>query len=421
MWDDRNSTSKYGFLLRIPVLYPKLSVAILGAGHSGLALAGYLSLHGHSVAIWNRSAARIDPIAAKGGIELSLPGAIPTFAPIRMATTSMGAVLAGARRVLVAVPAFAHADVARRCAAHLRDGQTVLLLPGRTGGALEFERTLRRAGNRAHITLGEANTFPFASRCNGPGAAVIHGVKAEVEAAALPASRTSELLAACRPLLPTLSPACSVLQTSLANVGAILHPAITLLNADRIARGESFDFYTDGVTPAISAVLAAADSERLRVAEAYGAATCPLQNWIATAYGHHATTVHAALAGNPVYVGIKAPPGLNHRYLLEDVPTGLIPLIELGEAAGLECPTLRALVKRARAVLGGEPWRLPRTLDVLGLEGLSITSIRTLVERGFVSGANDFMRARANSLPVLAPRRRRVRALPGCTALLSGA
>jgi opine dehydrogenase len=301
--------------------------------------------------------------------------------------------------VLVAVPAYAHADIARKCAPHLRDGQTVLLLPGRTGGALEFQRTLLKAGCRAHVTLGEANTFPFASRCNGLGSAVIYGAKAEVQAAALPAMRTPELLAACRPLLPMLAPARSVLHTSLANVGAILHPVITLLNADRIARRELFDFYTDGVTPTASAVLADADRERLRIAGAYGVAACSLQQWIASAYGHRADTVHAALVGNPAYIGIKAPLGLDHRYLLEDVPTGLIPLIELGKAARVACPTLRALVARARAVLGGESWQVARSLDKLGLEGLSIRSIRTLVEKGLRPIPSDAIPSGASALP----------------------
>jgi opine dehydrogenase len=206
-----------------------------------------------------------------------------------------------------------------------------------------------------------------------------------------------------------LSPARSVLHTSLGNVGAILHPVITLLNADRIARGESFDFYTDGVTPAISAVLAAADEERLRVAGAYGVAACSLQRWIATAYGHRANTVHAALVGNPAYIGIKAPSELEHRYLLEDVPTGLIPLIGLGKAAGVACPTLRALVSRARAELGGTPWRHARTLDVLGLEGQSTRAIRNFVGTGFAAGSGRIVRAGADSMPVFDPTRVRAK------------
>src|SRR3974377_2250326 len=90
---------------------------------------------------------------------------------------------AAATVVLVAVPACGHADVARACAPWLRDGQKVLLLPGRTGGALEFRRVLQAAGCHARILLGEANTFPLAARCIGPAEAVVFGTKSDVQAA----------------------------------------------------------------------------------------------------------------------------------------------------------------------------------------------------------------------------------------------
>jgi opine dehydrogenase len=362
-------------------LYNRISsVAVLGAGHGGLALAAHLGRQGHRVALWNRSPARVAPVAARGGVRLTPAGGAASFAPIAVATDSMAVALAGARVVLVAVPASGHADVARACAPHLRDGQAVLLLPGRTGGALEFRQVLRRAGCRARVVLGEANTFPFAARRTGPADALIYGAKAEVLAAALPATRTPELLEACRPYLPTLAPARSVLHTGLGNVGAVLHPVITLLNARRIAAGEAFDFYTEGVTLRVAAVLAAADAERLRVARAYGVAADSLRDWVAAAYGHHADTVQAAVAGNPAYVGIKAPNTLAHRYLLEDVPTGLVPLLELGASAGLKLPTLAGLVDLARLTLGGERWARPRTLDALGLAGLSPAAVRARVE-----------------------------------------
>ncbi len=358
------------------------SVAILGAGHGGLALAGELARHDHRVALWNRSPERVAPVSARAGIRLTSPGSAVAFAPIAVATSRMAVALADARRILVAVPASGHADVARACAPHLRDGQTVLLVPGRTGGSLEFRSALREAGCRAHILLGETNTFPVAARCVGPAEAVVYGTKSEVTAAALPATRTPELLAGWRPLLSMLSPARSVLHTGLANLGAILHPVIALLNADRIKAAVPFDFYAEGVTPRVAAVLAAADAERLGVARAYGVSTPTLPGWIAAAYGHRADTIEAAVGGNPAYVGIKAPTTLEHRYLLEDVPTGLIPLVELGRAAGLALSALSGLVDLARAALGGEPWRRPRTLDALGLEGLSARAIRAFVERG---------------------------------------
>ena len=356
-----------------------LSVAVLGAGHGGLALAGYLSQQGHRVALWNRSPTRTDPIAALGGVRLTMPGSIPTVAQLAVASSNIADALLDASVVLVAVPASGHADVARVCAPYLRDGQTVLLLPGRTGGALEFRSVLRAAGCRADILLGEANSFPFAARNVGPAEAVIFGAKAELAAAALPANRTAELVSACRPFLPMLAAAPSVLHTGLSNLGAIMHPTITLLNAERIERGDTFDFYSEGVTQRVADVLAAADEERLRVADAFGVAVQSLPTWIAAAYGHHAESIKEAVGGNPAYVGIKAPGTLLHRYLLEDVPTGLIPLIELGEAAGLALPTLRYLVNLARTKLGGERWQNPRTLASLGLAGLGVDEIRDRV------------------------------------------
>jgi opine dehydrogenase len=355
------------------------SVAVLGAGHGGTALAGMLARRGHRVALWNRSPERLDAVRNGGRIHLTLPGGANAEVSIARATSGIAVALAAAEVVLVAVPASGHVDVAQSAAPHLRDGQTVLLLPGRTGGALEFRRVLREAGCGARILLAEANTFPIAARSTGPARAVVFAEKSELLAAALPSARNGELLEACRPILPMIAPCRSVLQTGLANVGAIIHPAITLGNADRIRRGDRFDFYTDGVTPSVAATLEAADAERLRIARAFGLAVDSLVNWIGTVYGHHANTVQEAVAGNPAYRGLTAPTTLEHRYLLEDVPTGLIPLLELGRAAGMRLPTLSGLVDAARAVLGGVRWQRPRTLAALGLSGMTPDAIRAFV------------------------------------------
>jgi opine dehydrogenase len=155
----------------------------------------------------------------------------------------------------------------------------------------------------------------------------------------------------------------------------------------------------------VAAALAAADAERLRVARTYGVAAQSLRAWIASAYGHHGGTIQAAVGGNPAYVGIRAPATMDHRYLLEDVPTGLIPLLELGTAAGLRLPTLQGLVDRARVALGGEPWDCPRTLDALGLDGLDTASVRTCVEYGFVPAERTAAPAFVSPLAGLFPGR----------------
>ncbi|MCG0239055.1 MAG: NAD/NADP octopine/nopaline dehydrogenase family protein [Firmicutes bacterium] len=382
-------------------------VAVLGAGHGGLALAGYLAARGVPVRLWNRSPAPLAAVEAQGGILLEVPEEDgPVRVRPRRVSCDLGEVVRGAEAILVAVPASAHRELARRLAGHLQDGQAVLLLPGRTGGALEFVRELDAAGCSARVLVGEAQTFPFASRTLGPGVAAILGVKRTVPVAALPARRTPELIALFRPLLPMLEPAPSVLHTSLENMGAVLHPAITLLNAGRIEAGPGFRFYAEGVTPGVARAVATVDGERLAVARAFGTPVRSLLEWLRDAYGGappdpwgeepagglaeawgaEAAALQAALARNPAYADILAPLSLDHRYLWEDVPTGLVPLAALGAAAGVETPAISGLVHLAASLHGRDYAAQGRTLARMGLSGLGPDEILTFVMEGSVAG-----------------------------------
>ena len=167
----------------------QMKYAVLGAGHGGLAVAGHLGLMGHQVRLWARNPQALDGVAQSGGVMLS--GVVEGFGPVDVRPDLAGA-LAGADLVLVVVPASAHREIAYNCAPYLRSGQKVLLMPGRTAGAIEFRHTLRAAGCTADVLVGEAQTFLYASRRTGPASARIHGIKRTVCAAALPARRTMD-------------------------------------------------------------------------------------------------------------------------------------------------------------------------------------------------------------------------------------
>ena len=68
---------------------------------------------------------------------------------------------------------------------------------------------------------------------------------------------------------------------------------------------------------------------------------------------------------------IKAPAGLDHRYLHEDVGYGLVPMAELGRLAGVATPAMDALIHLAGLALGIDYARDGLTLRRLGLAGLS--------------------------------------------------
>ncbi|ADU51019.1 NAD/NADP octopine/nopaline dehydrogenase [Thermaerobacter marianensis DSM 12885] len=355
-------------------------VAVIGAGHGGQAMAAYLGLLGFRVTLYNRSPGPLEPIAAQGGIHLE--GEVEGFGPVERVACTIGPELRQCRLVMVVVPATVHRQVARWCAPFLGDGQVVVLHPGRTGGALEFHTALREAGNRADVLVGEAQTLLFASRVTGPARVRIYGFKRQVRAAALPAVRNAELLAVLREVLPLFTAAESVLETSLDNVGAVFHPVPLLLNAGRVEAGQPFEYYRQGITPAVARAVEALDAERLAVAEALGLQLRSARQWLADAYGARGADLYEAVQANPAYQGIGAPGTLAHRYLDEDVPASLVPMAALARRLGVPTPVMDGVIHLAGAVRGTDYWRCGRTLADMGLDGMSAEQIRRWVSLG---------------------------------------
>ena len=178
--------------------------AVIGAGHGGKAMAAHLALLGCQVTLYNRTAERVAAIKARGGIDLENADGPRGFGRIACVTSDMAEALADADLVMVVVPSSAHADIAKAAAPHLRDGQIVVLHPGRTLGAIEFDKVLRDHGCRADVTVAEAETFIYASRSDGPAQARIFRIKEAVPVAALPATRTPRVLDALAARLPAV-------------------------------------------------------------------------------------------------------------------------------------------------------------------------------------------------------------------------
>jgi opine dehydrogenase len=358
------------------------SIAVLGAGNAGRALAGDLARLGAEVLLWNRTPDHIAEIADVGRIELE--GAVTGFGKLKLVTSDVAEVLAEADLVMVCVPAFAHRDVARACAPHLRPGQIVVLNPGRTFGALEFLDELRNQQSEPDIVVAETATFIFASRSSGPVRSRVMRVKQAVGVATIPCSHTSDVVARLKAWYPQFTEADCTLDTSFANVGAVVHPAITLLNTARIENSQGrFDFYIDGVSPGVGLVLEAVDRERLAVADLLGVSVRSMKSWLVSAYRAEGRNLYEAIQANEGYRGISAPPTMENRYMLEDVPMSMVPMASAGRGFGLTPRAIESVIDLAGLVHQTNYWSRGRTLKSLGLEGLSPAEIRQVASEGY--------------------------------------
>lgn len=362
----------------------KTRFTVLGAGHGGKTMAAHLALLGYEVALWNRTPSHIEGIAARGGIELDSPDNGPHgFGALALVTGDLKKAIRFGDMIMVVVPSSAHRELAKACAPHLRDGQMVVLHPGRTCGAIEFDWVLRQERCRADVLVAEAQTLLYACRSTGQAHAQIYGIKDVVHLAALPATRTADVLEVIRQPFPQFVDGGNVLQTGLDNMGAMFHPAITLLNAGWIeCTHTTFQFYLDGVSHATARVLEVLDRERVTIASALGVRAHTALDWLQIAYGVTGNCLYEAIHNNARYEGIEAPMTLEHRYISEDVPMSLVPLAALGRRYGVKTRAVDALVNLASIIHKTDYWRRGRTLDRLGLEELSVSELTHYVLEG---------------------------------------
>jgi len=354
---------------------------VLGAGNGGLAMAAHLVLKGFEVKLYNRSQPRLNPVIARGGIEIT--GQVEGFAPISVATTDPEEAIKNVDVLMVVVPANGHRFIAQKVATYLEDGQIVLLNPGRTGGAIEFRNVLREEGCRADVIVAEAQTFIYASRALNPAQVHIYRIKNSIPVAALPKTDTDKSLQLIRQAFPEFVKAENVLKTSLDNIGSVFHPALTILNAARIEnkRGE-FQYYIEGNSPTVSRILEAIDRERLDVAKALKVNAISAVEWLEVAYDATGSNLFEAMQNNSGYYGINAPPTLQTRYITEDVPMSLVPIASLGEKFQVEVPTILAIIHLACVLHQTDYWEQGRTVEKLGIQDLTADQLLMLVEHG---------------------------------------
>ena len=359
--------------------------AIIGAGNGGRAMAAHLALMGLDVTLYNRPYSHIEIIARRGGIDLeSYEGGPHGFGKLHTITDDMETAVKGAQVIMVVLPSSAHAEIAQKMACHLKDGQTIILHPGRTLGAIEFDVVLRRSGCNVDVNVAEAETFIYASRADGPAQARIFRIKEAVPLAALPATRTPLVLEQIQVAFPQYIDGINVLQTGLNNMGAIFHPALTILNAGWIeATHGDFQFYIDGVTPSVARVLETLDRERVTVASAMGIRARTALEWLQLAYNVTGDNLHDRIHNQSGYYGIKAPATLNHRYIFEDIPMSLVPIAALGERYGVSVNGINSVIRLACILHRTDYWRRGRTLDKLGIKDLSVSELTTYVTTGW--------------------------------------
>lgn len=358
------------------------SIAVIGAGNGGTAMAAYLASLGVQVRLCDLFPQYIEPIQQAGGIDLTLAGTT-SRQTLAMAATDAAQAISGVSLILVVTPSFTHKMIAQACCSALTDGQTVVLNPGRTGGALEFLNTVRAGGCQADITVAETQTLIYACRKTGPAAVEIYGVKQRVVLGAFPANRVQRVLELLHPFYPQFAPGKNCLETSLSNIGALFHPTPILLNVGRIETDpRGYRYYWEGISPGVAGLIHAIDEERMAVARAYGVQVLSAEEWLRESYDTHGEDLYHLIQNNAAYGDIMAPKSIQARYVTEDVPMSLVPISELARIAGVPTPNMDAVIQLTSTIYHTDFRAQGRSAASLGLEGMSKEQAAHYLETG---------------------------------------
>ena len=310
-----------------------------------------------------------------GRIEMTGYGRRGVARPAEI-TTDLARVLGAARQVHLLLPAIRHLELFEALAPHLRDDHQVVVWSGNFG-SLRLAEFLRARGGPSPL-IGETSTVPYSTRVARPGEVHIQALATWILVAALPATRTAELMDACAPLWPgVVRPAVHVLQAAFSNPNTIVHAPPAILNLGRIERTQGdFFVYAEGITPSVSRIVGALHAELGAVASAFGFQTWDYQP---DDFAPPASVVTAVFQGPQAIDELsrsRGPSGARHRYLTEDIPYGLVPIGRLGRLAGVATPLLDALVTLGSAASEQDFWATGPTLEALGLPWADPASVR---------------------------------------------
>lgn len=308
-----------------------MKIAIVGAGAIGLGLAALCENLGHTALVVSPSGASTAFLAAG---PLHAVGTVAgTFEP-RAAT--LAEALDEASLVVFAVPANAMGRLIAAAAPLLKADHAVIISSHSSFSALVLRRALTARG--IAVPVAAWSTTLATGRRIAPDRVQVDDLRSRVDVAFLD-DGAGRLAALERELFgERFHEVADLLALSLSNLNPPIHLANALCNLTRIERGEAWDNY-DGITPAVARLILALDAERVALARTCGYEVKTVEEH----YVHTFPIARASLAEMAAEVhrmkqGPRGPTSLSTRYITEDLPFGIWPIVALARARGVPVP-----------------------------------------------------------------------------------
>lgn len=355
----------------------KIRFAVIGAGAGGTSMAVQLKCMGYEVKLMDKKQEIVNTLNNKTTLKVS--GKIECEGKPDLITSNIHDAIKAVDVIMIVTTTEAHSEIAKQISKEVDGRQIIVLTPGHVGGVLNFKNELVKNGCVDLPLIGETNDLPYACRTVEVGHTLHTGIKKVIKLGTVPARRAREIIARIGEAFPMLVPAKNILETGLNGTNALLHTIPSIMNINKIERGESFDYYMEGITPRICKVIEAADKEICNIYSKMGVGNKGILETLQSVYNLEYDNLYDAIQNNKPYEGLTPPKDVQHRFFQEDSLSTLVPLVSIGKMIGVDVSILESFVHIGSALTGQDFMAEGRTVTSLGLDGKTKEEIYEMI------------------------------------------
>jgi len=321
--------------------------AILGCGNGGITLAADLKSRGVGVALWSdkNHCDKFDCIRNTKAIFLSENGSETKIMP-DLVSIELAEVIDFADTIYICTPINTHLSIYKQIANIITNQLRVKLLINLSGNFSGLSYFLHTKNKQIFTKLKVFDTpsFPYACRAINNRSMILGRKNNMFIAPLFPHDRHYLNFISGQQRPSQFTEIANSIELGLMASNAVFHPVTVLINARLIEDGKQFLFYKEGVAKQTSLLHDKLDEERVLLARAMGYKVKSGVVYDNEYYCTNFTNTFDFCINSTVHAKILSPLSLNHRYVTEDVPYGLVPLLALAKLYGIKLPNIESVV-----------------------------------------------------------------------------
>jgi len=346
---------------------------VLGAGNGGQAAAADLALKGKNVTLYEH------PSLKEGFASLINEPSIvyrtgrgKRIARLTEATCDLRHAVADAAIINVIIPATVHDIFFEELLPIVSPEQVVIVWAGRFGG-LRLHEMYKARGITPPKAIVEVNTLPYGARLDAPGRVNVLYTARKLMYASVGSRLQKDVKANIEELYSVARQAASPIAVAMSNSALLVLPIASQLNVGGIETSKGkFHLFRDGITDSVARVMEAVYLEFSMLAKELEVEITEYRPEDFRARGS-VESVNFRVEGDDdsLYEQLTGPSSINHRYLRENVPYGLVPISEMGRMMQVPMPVTDAFIELGSVLCNDDFRASGRTLKSLGIRDLT--------------------------------------------------